>query len=393
MRFLSRLCALKNLETGVNLVLLNLNEERDFMRNSVLLIPALNPEENFITYVQSLMSCGFERIIIVNDGSSDNKRHIFDALERLSQNGKRVDVLVHAVNLGKGRALKYGFNFYMVHMNDFYANSSGLITVDSDGQHTADDVSRMDEALGGQRRTIVLGCRDFSQADVPWKSRFGNQCTCGIFRLLFGKKITDTQTGLRAFSADVLPEIISLFGERFEYETNALIACIRKGIAIKQISIQTIYEDQNRKTHFHPLRDSLQIYAVIFSVFFRYSLASMSSFALDFCLFWALYRSLPLEPATRIWTSTALARLVSSIYNYLINKNFVFRLNGLSRKNTIAPYMLLCVAAMCVSSLGVTFFHQTLHIPATVAKCIIDPLIFCCNYLIQQNLIFANKGG
>ena len=82
--------------------------------NNVVLIPALNPSETLIDYVQELISSGFERIVVVDDGSAAENQYIFSEL-----NGNdEVFLLHHAKNYGKGRALKNGFNFILNRWKD-----------------------------------------------------------------------------------------------------------------------------------------------------------------------------------------------------------------------------------------------------------------------------------
>ena len=179
------------------------------MRNGVILIPALNPPRELLDYIRGLISEGFEQIIVVDDGSDSSFKDIFDTIS----GWKECTVLKHALNLGKGRALKTGFNCFL---NEF-SQYRGVITVDSDGQHSINNVIDLDNALNtGNENSIYLGCRDFNAQQVPFKSRFGNKLTSGAFRVLYGMKISDTQTGLRGFSGGIIKNLLALGGERLE---------------------------------------------------------------------------------------------------------------------------------------------------------------------------------
>lgn len=115
------------------------------VENVAILIPALNPPDTFQDYVEELLGAGFQNIIIVNDGSREEFEPVFLELGK----DRRCTVLKHFVNLGKGRGIKNGANYYLTHRNHEIA----LITVDSDGQHRCGDVVRlanvMDHGLGG----------------------------------------------------------------------------------------------------------------------------------------------------------------------------------------------------------------------------------------------------
>lgn len=107
--------------------------------------------------------------------------------------GPECEILVHAVNLGKGRALKDAFNYYL---NYFSTEYRGVITADSDGQHTVEDILKLDHLLGQYPDSLILGSRDFSLRSVPLKSRFGSKLTRVVMKILIGGGISDTQTGL-----------------------------------------------------------------------------------------------------------------------------------------------------------------------------------------------------
>ena len=140
------------------------------------------------------------------------------------------------------------------------------------------------------------------------------------------KAITDTQTGMRGIGNRILKSYLTLAGERFEYETNMLIEALHTHTPVKEIGIQTVYIDENSGTHFRPLADSAAIYRQIFSTFFKYTLASLSSFLIDYGIYSLLILLLQVMPlAARIWIAAAAARILSSLYNYAVNRNIVFK--------------------------------------------------------------------
>lgn len=149
------------------------------MYNSTLIIPALNPTPHLIEYVSKLIACGFKKIILINDGSNKACCEIFEKLNLHPE----CDILTHAVNMGKGRALKDAFNYYLCTYADEFA---GVITADSDGQHSVEDVIRLDEAMGKEPGALHLGVRDFDDPSVPPKSKFGNKVTRMVMKMFLG---------------------------------------------------------------------------------------------------------------------------------------------------------------------------------------------------------------
>lgn len=360
-------------------------------RRATILIPALNPDKKLIDYVRELISRGFEYFIIVDDGSSDDESSVFDEIYKLSGQGCDIQILRHAINLGKGRGLKTGINYYLTNLNTRY-QSKGVICADSDGQHHPDDVEKIDNCLlETEKDALVLGCRDFELDNIPIKSRFGNKLTRGVFRFCFGRDIIDTQTGLRGFTNSLLPKLLDLSGERFEYETNVLIECVKRGgVKIQQIKIHTIYENDNKGTHFDPIVDSIKIYRLILARFAKYFFSSLTSFFIDCLLFWILCRIFSIVGDNKILIATIGARIVSSIYNYFINKTIVFEYKD-SIGNSLLRYFVLCIATMLASGFAVRFIYGIIGKNEVLIKCCVDSILFMCNYVIQQKVVFRNK--
>lgn len=350
------------------------------MKEPFIIIPSLNPQEHLKNLVKNLKKEGFNDIIVVNDGSGAQYDPIFESLKTESH----CLVIKHCVNQGKGRALKSAFNYYLEHCTD---DNPGVITIDSDGQHKVSDVRKCAEALKQHPRHLILGCRDFNQKDVPFKSRFGNKLTRKMLHFLCGVNTSDSQTGLRGLSGESIRRFLSTKGERFEYETNMLIDAKENGIEFWEVPIETIYINDNSETHFHPVVDSLKIY----SIFFKYTFSSVSSFIIDIALFKLFVLLLKYWiPAYYILLATACARVLSSIYNFLMNKSLVFKSRD-KTGNLLVKYYLLCVVQMFCSGEIVTLCHSYLHIAELPAKIIIDSILFLAAFQIQKIWVFKTR--
>ena len=126
------------------------------------LIPAYCPEPALLDLVKALLAKDFAHVVVVNDGSDARCDTIFTQLSKMEQ----VSVLHHAVNLGKGAALKTGFNF----IASRFPEISGCVTLDADGQHAVEDVCEVAQFLNDQPQKLVVGVRRF-KAEVPWRSK------------------------------------------------------------------------------------------------------------------------------------------------------------------------------------------------------------------------------
>ncbi|MBQ2473380.1 MAG: bifunctional glycosyltransferase family 2/GtrA family protein [Lachnospira sp.] len=357
------------------------------MKISVI-VPSLNPDEKLLEVVKSLKEKGFNNIILVDDGSDDSHKMAFN--EAAKYDG--VSVLVHEVNKGKGRALKTAFEYFLKERPEY----DGVVTVDGDNQHKAEDVLKCCEAMISNK-SLILGVRDFSRDDIPARSKFGNNLTSGIFKTFCKLNITDTQTGLRAIPREFIKDMLEVKGERYEYETNMLLALKSHNIPFMEVGIQTVYIDENESSHFNPIKDSIKIYKVIFAYFFtttafKYTLCSISSWVIDNLLFniFSFIFVAAVSRDIRILLATVIARIMSSFYNYLMNAKLVFK-SQRSMKTTFIKYYILWIGIMLCSFLLVDLFTWLLGLNlqlTALCKIIVDLCLFFASYNIQKKWVF-----
>ena len=127
-----------------------------------------------------------------------------------------------------------------------HLSAQPIVTVDSDGQHLIKDIVRVAKATEENPSHLILGARAFV-GKVPARSRFGNKVTAGLFRLVTGQKITDSQTGLRGMSTDLIPWLLNLDGNRFEYEFNMLLGSQKvRSPNLRKSPIETVYLEENK---------------------------------------------------------------------------------------------------------------------------------------------------
>lgn len=345
-----------------------------------ILIPSLNPDEKLLKTIDGLKAVGFKNFIIVDDGSDVSHQGNFPKTDKENN----FIVLRHSYNRGKGAAIKTAFKFIL----KYSTTLKGVITVDGDGQHDPEDVKKCAEALLENGNKVILGCRDFSLPQVPPRSRFGNKTTSLVFKLLCGIKISDTQTGLRGFPIEHLPFMLKIKGDRFEYETNMLLKFKQAGIEFREVTIKTLYEEENHQSHFKTVRDSIRVYSFILGFW----LSSFASSIIDLSLFYLLSKLCGgIFGAFSTVVSTVVARAVSSFTNFTINRKTVFTYDGSAKKSMLRYYM-LAIPQMLVSAGAVTLLSMLFSANPeikTVIKLIVDIILFFISYRIQQTWVFS----
>jgi glycosyltransferase involved in cell wall biosynthesis len=337
----------------------------------VVIIPAYQPENSLLDVVDGLLRIQDLRIIVVNDGSAERCRPIFSSLGARD----RVSVLHHAVNLGKGQALKTAFNHFLL---AFPADCSGVVTADADGQHLVKDILRVQEALRVFPGALHLGSRQFA-GKVPWKSMLGNALTQRVFRFFVGREIRDTQTGLRGIPRDFLQEMLQVKSTGYEFELEMLVRAARRRMPIVELPIETVYVDNNRQSHFNPLTDSLRIYFV----FVRFSAVSMSTAVLDFLVF-----SVAQALLGSVLASIIGARIVAGSYNFVMNKTVVFKSRAHPAREVV-KFASLVIILMLVAYGVVTAMHNLLGVNVYLAKVLAEGALFPISFALQDLLVFA----
>lgn len=359
------------------------------LKNISVVLPSLDPDDKLITVIDGLLETGFTDIILVNDGSKPENLHYFET----AATHPEVHLLHHEVNRGKGAALKTAFTWFLENRPD----AAGVVTVDGDNQHHPADTKACSEQMMRSNK-VVLGCRDFSLPHVPPRSRMGNNITCGVFKIMVGMTISDTQTGLRAIPTHAVKAFLTVKGDRFEYETNMLLAMKEQCIDFEEVKIRTVYIEENKSSHFRAVRDSWRIYKLILAHFFRYTLSSLLSAVVDEGVFtllsWLLQNTLTGLLLTAVPTITA--RVVSSLLNFFVNKKVVFHSNVGTGKAMLRYYAL--AIPMLLAQLGLThgvYLLFSISGSQTVLRAVIYAMImvvlYFASFMIQQRWVFAGR--
>ena len=409
-----------------------------------LVIPAYEPGPGLPCLISELAPRWRGPIVVVDDGSTSAQAHkAFGDLHELGI--PNLTLLTHDHNLGKGAALKTAFAYLTdaatsrpvnlvpggpyeqaraqagaqsfpqadapqpdkaaarlrAHLapqvgapepgqaRATHAALVGIVTADADGQHLAADICAVAAALRAHPDTLVLGTRDFGQPGIPARSEAGNRAMRTAMRVFCGLSVHDTQTGLRGIPLPFAQLIAHMHGNGYEYETTTLIEAAHRGVPFLEVPIATVYEEGNAASHFRPVADSLKITAVLLASFAKYALSSVSASLVDWLAFAAFMAVLPagVLAGFTITAATLLARIVSALFNFTVNRKVVFKSQTRTRRSA-ARYAALCVCSACASAALVTGLSHVLPLPAIAIKPLVDTALFFVNYRIQQSWVF-----
>ena len=354
-------------------------------KNIVILIPAYNPTKDLISLTDELIKNKFT-VVVVNDGSNNQTKKTFKKLN------KNVILLKHKENMGKGQALKTGFKYILENIK-----CQGVITADADGQHLFCDIVNIANYMEIDLSSVVLGIR-LQNKEMLLKSRLGNSITRMVFKVATGKKVYDTQTGLRGIPFKYLQDFINIEGQRYEYEINMLLYCARNNIDFKEIKIHTVYIDNNKASSFNTVKDSFKIYKCILKnsdllIGILFIISAIISFILDF-LFVIAFNKLTSSVPNRdlaLLIDVVLARIISSAFNFTFNRNIVFKNKSNIFKSLLQYYILATFTLLLnytfLDILTVTLFSFDL----VISKVFVEILLFIVNYIIQKFIIFKNN--
>lgn len=205
-----------------------------------ILIPAHNEQNAIASVVRSFQAKGLD-VFVFDDGSTD----------QTSLNAREAGAVVlrHEQKSGKGATLRRGFQYISSHDYD------GVIIVDGDGQHSADDVDRFIALANQNPDCLINGNRMTNHDAMPWLRFLTNRFMSLLISAACGQWIPDTQCGYRYIGVHIL-RAWNLQCTGFEIETEMLMKAAKKKFKIYSVPIKTIYEDE--KSKINPFRDTVR---------------------------------------------------------------------------------------------------------------------------------------
>jgi len=345
----------------------------------IAVVPAYEPPQSFTDYAQKL-SQTVDRLIVVNDGSDARFESIFESIRRISN----ATVISYTENRGKGYALKQAFSYCAEHNS----GEDIIVTADCDGQHSLSDVAAVCQAAAQHPNACVLGARDFNHPNVPPRSKTGNTQMLRLFRLLYSLEITDSQTGLRAFTVSTAQAFCKVSGNRFEYETGMLIYAKRNHIPVLEVPIQTIYPEhkEDHMSHFRTFQDSCRVIGIMLSYLLGSMVSGILATVADLSVFSLLiYVVFPQTLPVYTMIATVVGRVASSVINFWFSNKYIF--HG-KVKHSLVRFYVVWAGQLILSYGNIYLFGHMLGGHLTLMKLIGDCVLALLTYRLQCNWVY-----
>lgn len=357
-------------------------------QRAVIVIPAYNPPSAFVQYCTALAENGFDRIVVVDDGSRTDKLPIFMKLERLG-----CIILRHESNRGQGAALKTGFDYYQ---NHFAGQSDGIITLSADRFTRADDVGKIASSLHNEQQmgsyALVAGTRNLDGRLVTdYDYRMGSIMKT-LYHMLMGVKLNDPLAVVLGIPDIRVAQCQAVPGDGYSYVT-AMTMSFEK-IGFLQVPVEYTLQEADAQKSFRRW-DTLSILYTIVKKFILYSITSVAASILDLLMF-GIFTGITFRGmAMAIIYGTVCARLISASANYLLTKHFVFQFKSDAAQKSArsaGEFLALSVAQCLCSALLVSGLKIVMGGSAVGIKVLVDMTLFFLSYKIQHKYIFKDDG-
>ena len=354
------------------------------MSGSAVIMPAYDPDARYAQYVKQLISQGFSRIIIVEDcGASEN-----ECLKELSCLPE-CDVLLPGEPYGKGLSLKRGLRHYLD--AEYDKCYPGVVLTNGEAVQPPEDLVSLAKHLEeSDGKSLILGERRLTD-EVPHSTKRGARITKGFLKFLYTLKCDDPLTEIRAVPNAFVDEFTELKGKKFEYEMSILMRCGKKQYKVEKEPITFSFcENGKSSTRFRGFADTARIYWRLFQNFLKFSASSLTTTLIDMILFQVFLIFLKPSADNYILLSTVLARICSSMVNFLINRFIVFKSTE-PILSTLLRFYCIVIPQMFASAGLVTLLYRLLPFNELIFKMIVDTTLFFVVYRFQKFFVFRRR--
>ena len=201
-----------------------------------IVLPAYCEEKVIKKVIESIKKEGYNNIIVVDDGSSDN------TYKEAKLTG--VIVLKHPINRGKGAATQTGIDAAKL------LNADIIVTMDSDGQHDPKDIKKLIQPILDGKADVVIGSRMLNTKGMPKSRIIMNKIANIVTYIFFGILVSDSQSGFRAYNKKAYTSVYT-YMDRYEFESEMLGQIKNAKLRIKEVPIKVIYTDYSKNKYKH----------------------------------------------------------------------------------------------------------------------------------------------
>ena len=256
----------------------------------------------------------------------------------------------------------------------------GIVTADADGQHIPADILRMACSLIEAPTAFAIGMRKFSR-QIPLRSYLGNRLTGFVFACLTGRHLHDTQSGLRALPRALVPLVLPIEGQRYDYEMSMLFYAATQYAEIREIPIDTVYLEGNQSSHFHPLLDSAKIYYKLVQFYASSALAAL----LDLIVF-----GVAMKLTNNLLLSFLVGRvLIAAFVNFNINRRLVFQSKASLFPSLVRYYFTFAIFAVVSFSIIRVLIGGGMQ--PVIAKALVETVLSVVSFAVQGIYVFAER--
>ena len=220
-------------------------KERMTALKCVVIIPTYNNAGTIAQVISDVKEFTTD-VVVVNDGSTDSTREILASIDGIK-------VIDYPNNQGKGYALKLGLK------RAYEWGYRYAITIDSDGQHYADDIPTFIDRIEEKPDSLLIGARNLTAENMPSKNTFANRFSNFWYKVETGQELSDTQSGYRLYPLEKLQNI-RFITSRYEFEVEIIVRAAWRGVNVENVPIKVYYPPvEERVSHFRPLQDFTRI--------------------------------------------------------------------------------------------------------------------------------------
>lgn len=327
----------------------------------VILIPVYNPRERIINYVKKLKEKNYD-VVVINDGSDENYHAVF---ERMVYDCK---IINYPHFKGKGYALKKGYQYVKEHLKD----KKGILILEN--EYDLKLVDQMSQSINEDASKFYFVHHQ------------GKKILSQLFSLIYNQKFINVDSELFGFSTSYLDEMLEV--DENCYEVQALIDQVQNQHDIEEIKVKKLSQEA-----FHPKNKTSQIIYVIFLHLIRFVSSSTISSIIDVLLAWILLDVLKIWMTSDFWRialASLIARVISTIVNYIVNKKYVFK-GKTNNRQTAIRFLILTVIITILSTLFVYVASIFNIMSEKLAKPVGDLLLFLLSYSAQTKWVFHKE--